>query len=70
MLAACQGIDLRRPAQTSAKLESVWSAVRDRVDAWDRDRLFAPDINAVVSMIEGRDFLMPEVTGLLPSFND
>lgn len=44
LLAACQGIDFRRPLKTSDALESVHRAVREHVTFYDKDRYFSPDI--------------------------
>lgn len=51
LLAACQGIDLLRPLQSSAPLEAIHAQVRARVASWDADRVMAPDIAAAASMI-------------------
>ena len=48
LLAACQGIDLRRPLKTSEPLEKIHALVRQDVPYYAEDRYFAPDIaNAV-----------------------
>ena len=52
LLAACQGIDLRRPLKTSAALEEVFNIVRKRVDYYAEDRYFAPDIAAIKTIIQ------------------
>jgi len=52
MLAAAQGIDFRRPLATSAPLERAHALVRSRVPHWDRDRAFAPDLEAMRREIE------------------
>lgn len=51
LLAACQGINFRRPLKTSGKLEAVFSCVREQVAFYDKDRFFAPDIEAVKKII-------------------
>jgi histidine ammonia-lyase len=51
LLAACQGIDFRRPLKTSKKLEAVFGHVRSKVKFYDKDRFFAPDIEAVKKSI-------------------
>ncbi|MEM1181510.1 MAG: histidine ammonia-lyase [Acidobacteriota bacterium] len=51
LLAAAQGLDLRRPLRSSAPLESAHATVRTRVDKWVEDRVFAPDIAAVEALI-------------------
>lgn len=51
LLAACQGIDLRRPLTSSPMLEKVHHLVRDKVASFDEDRFFAPDIAHVANDI-------------------
>ncbi|MDR3477149.1 MAG: histidine ammonia-lyase [Gammaproteobacteria bacterium] len=51
LLAACQGIDFRRPLKTSPQLEAVFALVREQVAFYDKDRFFAPDIAAAKKII-------------------
>jgi len=44
LLAAAQGIDLRRPLRSSQPLEAVHSGIRAQVDKWGDDRELAPDM--------------------------
>ena len=57
LLATAQGIDLRRPLATSPALQPVHRLVRECAPFYDRDRLFAPDIEAVSARIAAGDFL-------------
>jgi len=57
LLAAAQGVDLRRPLQTSPRLRDAVQLVREVVPFWDRDRMFAPDLAAVRTRVERGDFL-------------
>jgi histidine ammonia-lyase len=57
LLAATQGVDLRRPLQTSARLRDAVALVREVVSFWDRDRMFAPDLAAMRARVERGDFL-------------
>lgn len=50
-LAAAQGVDFRAPHKTSAKLEQVKALLRGKVDFYDKDRYFAPDIEASKQLI-------------------
>lgn len=50
-LAAAQGIDFHRPLQSSAVLEQAHALLRAQVDFYDKDRLFAPDIEAAKAII-------------------
>lgn len=56
LLAACQGIDLRRPLKSNALLEGYWDKVRSVVDYWDNDRYFQPDIEAIATLIQQNTF--------------
>lgn len=66
-LAACQGLDFRQGLKTTDALECARAALRERVSYYDRDRFFAPDIEAANTLLESRQLntLMPD--GLLPS---
>jgi histidine ammonia-lyase len=55
LLAAAQGIDLRRPLKTSPLLQKVHAAVRGRAAFWDQDREMAPDIAAVSQLVIAGD---------------
>jgi histidine ammonia-lyase len=52
LLAAAQGIDFRRPLQTSPILESEMAAIRAEVPFYDQDRFFAPDIAAARALVD------------------
>jgi len=51
LLAAGQGIDLRKPITTSPKLATALQALRTKVAFWDQDREMAPDIEAAKALI-------------------
>ncbi len=57
LLAACQGLEFRRPARSSKPLEAAVAAVRERVPAYDTDRFFAPDLAAIKDLVRGGRFL-------------
>jgi histidine ammonia-lyase len=50
-LAAAQGVDFLKPLATSPRLVQVHALLRERVPFYDRDRLFAPDIEAAKSLV-------------------
>jgi len=52
ILCACQAIDLLAPLATSPSLARVHALVRSRVPTLDRDRAPAPDIAAIVELLE------------------
>ena len=56
LLAAAQGIDLRRPLATSPLLQDALAAVRRRAAFLDHDRALAPDIAAVYEAIAAGEF--------------
>lgn len=62
LLAACQGIEFRRPRRSSNVLEDVHARIRLLAPAYEEDRFFAPDIAAVKSFV-----LSGELNSLLPS---
>ena len=51
-LAACQGLDFRKPLQTSERLQSLMQLLRNEVPFYDKDRYFAPDIEAAKQLIK------------------
>ena len=50
-LAACQGLDFLAPLKSSVKLESAKAILREAVPFYDKDRYFAPDIEAALDII-------------------
>ena len=56
LLAAAQGVDLRKPLTTSRRLASAVAMVRADVAFWDRDRAFAPDLAAITKQVERGNF--------------
>ncbi len=51
LLAACQGMEFRRPLRSSTILEAVHARVRELASAYTQDRFFAPDIAAVKAFV-------------------
>ena len=51
ILAACQAVEFHRPLKTTPVLERVHALVRGVAAKWDRDRVMAPDIEAVRGLI-------------------
>ncbi len=63
LLAAAQGIDLRKPLATAPRLVEVMKAVRKRVGFLETDRPLAPDIAATTELINSGwflEFIWPE----------
>jgi histidine ammonia-lyase len=67
--AAVQGIEFHRPLRSSDTLEAQVAQVRLRVAPYDRDRFFAPDIQAMNAWVAAVP-LPAEVRSLLPSYDD
>jgi histidine ammonia-lyase len=51
LLAAAQGIEFHRPLKSSRALEAALRLLRRTVPRYDRDRFFAPDIEAAASLV-------------------
>lgn len=66
LLAAAQGIELRRPLRTTPALEGIISMVREQSPFVDVDRFMAPDIEAATRLVEDGRFF-ETVSGVLPS---
>ena len=56
LLAAAQGVDLRKPLQTSVHLQDALALIRRAAAFWDRDRAFAPDLARMRESVEAGDF--------------
>lgn len=54
LMYACQGIDFRRPLQSSPKLEAIHAQVRERVPHLEEDRLIGEEIEKIIDLV--RDF--------------
>jgi histidine ammonia-lyase len=52
LLAGAQGIDLLRPLRSSAPLEALHAALRERVPPWTEDREMSPDIVAAERFLD------------------
>jgi histidine ammonia-lyase len=52
LLAAAQGIELRKPLVTSPSLQQAFDIVRNAASFWDRDRAFAPDLERMRAAVE------------------
>jgi histidine ammonia-lyase len=56
LLAAAQGMDFHRPLRSSAVLEDAHASIRAKVPFYERDRFFAPDIEAVKKLVTAGAF--------------
>ncbi len=56
LLAACQGLELRRPLKSSTVLEGYWNTVRTVAAYWDHDRYFQPDLESIALLIKKNVF--------------
>lgn len=59
LLAAAQGIELRRPLKSSVPLEAAFGRVRRVAAFYETDRALACEIDGVARMIEAGDFAIP-----------
>ena len=67
LLAAAQGLDFRSPDRSSERIEQAKEMLRARVNFYDKDRYFAPDIEKANQLLAEANYnsLMP--AQLLPS---
>lgn len=56
LLAAAQGMDFHRPLRSSAVLEDAHTHIRAKVPFYERDRFFAPDIEAIKKLVAAGAF--------------
>lgn len=56
LLAACQGVELRKPLVTSLQLQKVLSLIRSKVAFYAQDRFIAPDIAAIRALVQDGEF--------------
>jgi histidine ammonia-lyase len=56
LLAAAQGLDLRKPLTTSPVLARVHALIRESAAYWACDRAFAPDLSAIRARVEAGEF--------------
>lgn len=52
LLAACQGLSLHAPQESSVPLQTAYQVVRDLVPAYESDRYFAPDIKVIKQLVQ------------------
>ncbi|MET1256007.1 histidine ammonia-lyase [Aliikangiella maris] len=57
MLCAAQGVELRKPIQSSSKGEKVIDVIRTKADFYEKDRYMASDIEGIKSLILDGKFL-------------
>jgi histidine ammonia-lyase len=57
LLAAAQGLDFRKPLQTSPRLQAAQQQIRSRVPFYAEDRYFAPDIQQILQLVESGWFV-------------
>ncbi len=56
LMYACQGLEFRRPKQTSPYLEEVFTAVREICPKLEDDRLIGDDINNIIDLLQTESF--------------
>ncbi|KAL8188438.1 UNVERIFIED_CONTAM: hypothetical protein K2H54_000348 [Gekko kuhli] len=67
LLAAAQGLDFRAPLRSTELIELAKGRLREEVSFYDKDRYFAPDIEAAAALLGRASYndLIP--AGVLPS---
>jgi histidine ammonia-lyase len=68
LLAAAQGLDFRAPLMPSAAVAKAKAELREVVAYYDKDRYFAPDIEAATDLLYTASFNTYLPKGTLPSF--
>lgn len=53
LMYACQGLEFRRPLQSSPIIEEVFELVRTKVPKLEDDRLIGEDIHSIIDLIQG-----------------
>ncbi|MBI3932822.1 MAG: histidine ammonia-lyase [Acidobacteria bacterium] len=61
VLAACQALEFLKPLGTSPALARAYRLVRERVAPYDRDRILAPEIEAVAELV--REGVLSDAAG-------
>ena len=56
LMCAAQGLEFRRPLKSGWAIERAYAAVRAVIPRLDRDRVLAPDIDALASAVRGGAF--------------
>ncbi|GLP95422.1 histidine ammonia-lyase [Paraferrimonas sedimenticola] len=68
LLAAAQGLDFRAPLQPSPAVADAKAQLRELVDYYDKDRYFAPDIDAATALLASASYNQLIPSGKLASF--
>jgi len=68
LLAAAQGLDFRAPLKSSPLIEQAKAELRERVDFYDKDRYFSPDIAKANQLILEATHNKLIAKHMLPSF--
>ena len=66
-LAACQGLEFRNGLKSSPKLEQARAILRREVPSYDKDRFFAPDIEAASQLLASQCLNALVPANVLPS---
>ena len=56
LMYACQGLEFRRPKQSSPYLEQVFAAVREVCPKLEDDRLIGDDMNNIIDLLQTEEF--------------
>lgn len=69
LLAAAQGVDMRKPYKTSETLQLVMKTVRKDIPFYDQDRYFFPDIQKASGLVASGELNVYMPADLLPSYS-
>lgn len=69
LLAAAQGVDMRKPYKTSETLQRIMKTVRKDIPFYDQDRYFFPDIQKATELVASGQLNVYMPTGLLTSLS-
>ncbi len=70
LLAAAQGVELRKGLKTSPALQAVWAAVRERAAFLDEDRALSAEIERIYALIRDGWFLTRVWPQAAPGFEE
>ena len=57
MLTAAQALEFHRPLRSGAGTQVLYDAVREAVPAWEKDRVFYPDLHRAINEVTSGNWL-------------
>ena len=68
-LAAAQGVEFRRPLETSDGLKSVMQSIRNHVPKVEEDRYLSPELERAAALVRNGDLRRAVVENILPTLD-